>query len=421
MTTPLGLRLEQLRHEDEMGDSGPSMGHMAVPLRSFGTYAVWFPRGLMLNLAARHACKRLIDQWVANDTMQSSGEVQSAIQTAVHRYSAHAELTADALAKAIGTIAQAGAPGEVGASPGEVLSSMFAKLEDQLLLSTAQDDPGNWCKQAMSRFRDWMGAGSDDQDYSEWRKTKLARCLAVAAQKTAEHWDQLITKDVYDLMAFPGARVAGAEIAIESLHVHFKKVADAHARVCQQQAPKGGQAWHDVELALKECITGNGGFRLFGGRSKTRLLRNFLDKLSHYAHLRLAEELSGAARQCFNQLVGKIGDRLRDLGFCRQRLRHLQESLDHPARDDEDLQRHTSRSTASAPWAARRRPRPNRSGKTSASPKPHVSSSPAGRTTLSRRPCGFLQDLKSEQWLRLDRELHEKVLEPQGGLNGAPA
>ena len=79
----------------------------------------------------------------------------------------------------------------------------------QLLQSTAQDDPGNWCKQAMSRIRDWMGAGIDDQDFSEWRKTKLARALSLSAQKVAEQWDQRITKEVYDLMAFPGARVAG--------------------------------------------------------------------------------------------------------------------------------------------------------------------------------------------------------------------
>src|SRR5947208_142297 len=51
LTTPLGLRLEQMRHEDELGESGPAINQLSVPLRSFGTYAVWFPRGLMLNLA----------------------------------------------------------------------------------------------------------------------------------------------------------------------------------------------------------------------------------------------------------------------------------------------------------------------------------------------------------------------------------
>src|SRR5262249_52993991 len=95
LTTPLGLRLERLRHEDDMNESGPAMGQLSVPLRSFGTYAVWFPRGLMLNLAARHSCKRLIDQWVATDMMPSASEVQTAIQSVVERYTTHADLTTE--------------------------------------------------------------------------------------------------------------------------------------------------------------------------------------------------------------------------------------------------------------------------------------------------------------------------------------
>src|SRR5207249_10987902 len=101
LTTPLGLRLDHLRQVDDQGEAGPAMGHMAVPLRSFGTYAVWFPRGLMLNLAARHACKRLIDQWVANDTLPSNGEVGESIHNVVQRYLDHSELACATLIKTI--------------------------------------------------------------------------------------------------------------------------------------------------------------------------------------------------------------------------------------------------------------------------------------------------------------------------------
>src|SRR5207244_7362380 len=44
---------------------------------------------------------------------------------------------------------------------------------------------------------------------------------------------------------------------------------------------------------------------------------------------------------------------------------------------------------------------------------------PGGQDDLEQAATRFLQDLKTEQWLQLDRDLHEKVLEPQGGLNGA--
>src|SRR5262249_51967597 len=58
LTTPLGLRLDQQRQGE------PSLGH-PTPFRTFGTYSVWFPRGLLLRLAARHGCRRLLEEWQA--------------------------------------------------------------------------------------------------------------------------------------------------------------------------------------------------------------------------------------------------------------------------------------------------------------------------------------------------------------------
>jgi hypothetical protein len=417
LTTPLGLRLDHLRHEDDRGEAGPGRGQMAIPVRSFGTYAVWFPRGLMLNLASRHACKRLIDIWVANETVQ--GEVQAAITTLVHRYTKHTDLTANAVAKVIDANAQAGAAGEVSASPGEVLSGMLAKLEDQLVQSIAQDDPGNWCKQAMSRFRDWMGTGVDDQEYSEWRKTKLARSLSGSAQKVAEQWDQKIAREVYDLMAFPGARVAGAEVALSALHEHFQRVVEANTALHQQHMPKVAAAWREVEKALTECVHGSGGFRLFAGRSKTRLLRTFLEKLSAYGHLRLSEELVGAVKQAFNQLAGKLADRLRDLGFCRQRLRHLQESFDRPIHNEEEDLNGTH--AINGDRTLGRSPLPSAESFWDTIRESHSARVvlPGGQSDLEQAALHFLQGLHFDQWHQLDRALHEKVLEPQGGLHGA--
>ena len=306
---------------------------MAVPLRSFGTYAVWFPRGLMLNLAARHACKRLIDQWIASDTLQSSRDINVSIHETVQRYLDHAELTTASLIRQVDDQTHAGATGEVGATPSGLLTSMLVKLEDQLMQSNAQEDPGNWGKQAMVRIRDWMGAGGDDQEFGEWRKTKLARALATTTQKLAEQWEQTVTHDVYDLMAFPGARVAGAEIALEMLHKHFQKAAEEVSQLYQQQMPKTALAWREAEKSLQECIHGSGGFRLFGGRSKTRQLRSFFEKLSQY--------LSASSRRTHRRarVLHKCrppDDRVRDLGFPAGSFRHLQENLDRPMSDDDE-------------------------------------------------------------------------------------
>src|SRR5437763_9103303 len=118
------------------------------------------------------------------------------------------------------------------------------------------------------------------------------------------------------------------------------------------------------------------------------------------------------------QLASKLADRLRDLGFCRQRLRHLHEGLDHPPTEEEEL-------NGTHPMAGERT--------LGRSPLPTTESYwenirqsdtarvvlPGGQDDLEQAALRFLQDLKPDQWLQLDRELHDKVLEPQGGMNGA--
>src|SRR5262249_37244981 len=44
---------------------------------------------------------------------------------------------------------------------------------------------------------------------------------------------------------------------------------------------------------------------------------------------------------------------------------------------------------------------------------------PDSEQDLERAALRFLQRLTAEQWVELDKELHERVLEPRGGLHGA--
>src|SRR5207237_5699877 len=44
---------------------------------------------------------------------------------------------------------------------------------------------------------------------------------------------------------------------------------------------------------------------------------------------------------------------------------------------------------------------------------------PDGEPDLERAALRFLQGLRAEQWILLDKELHERILVPRGGLHGA--
>ena len=57
-------------------------------------------------------------------------------------------------------------------TPGEVLAGMLAKLEEQIVQPVAQEDAGNWAKQALTRVRDWVGSYLEvndvDKRLNEW-------------------------------------------------------------------------------------------------------------------------------------------------------------------------------------------------------------------------------------------------------------
>ena len=322
------------------------------------------------------------------------------------------------LAKRIEEITQAGSPTDTGNTPGEVLAGILAKLEEQHMQPLAQEDPTNWAKQALNRVRDFVGTGDDEGEINEWRKTKLTRALSAAANKLAEQWDQKLSQDLFALTENPGARVAAAESALDKLQVFFHKQSEALKDAVSQESGKTTQCWAQVESALQECVAGGGGFRLFGGRSKNRQLRAFMDQLAHYARQRLNEEILGAVRHGFGLLAGKLAERSRDMGFVRQRLRHLQENLESlPVDPDEE----TANTRPGADYTMTRSPIPSTESFWEAIRQSETARVvlPDGETDLERAALRFLQRLPPDLWTQLDKELYERVLSPRGGLHGA--
>ncbi len=118
ITTPLGRRLEELRLTDQLTESNAAMGTISIPLRSFGTYAVWFPRGLLLQLAARHACLRLLEGWTTAEPLSLPEEIHQAVAQLAEQYTHHADLTPARLAEQISVLAHAGGPTDSSSTPG---------------------------------------------------------------------------------------------------------------------------------------------------------------------------------------------------------------------------------------------------------------------------------------------------------------
>jgi hypothetical protein len=413
LTTPLGLRLDALRHVEPEGD--------ATRFRSFGTYAVWFPRGLMLRLAARHACRHLIEEWMASDDPTAHAEVEAACARAL----ADPGLSAQKLSTQIEEAASGISFTELGGAPAEALTRLLSTLEEQAQQSVAQDDPGAWARQALNRVREWVGVGRDEaQETPDWRKCRLHRILGSAVQRVAEEWDHQLTDTVWRLMEHSGRRVAAAEAALARFQKYCVESSEAQRTRLEQQAHRTEKAWQHLEQALAACLAGAGAggwglpALLFGNRTR-RLLRVFMDHLAAFARQRLTEEIDGSVQQLFAVLHGRLGERARELTFTRQRLRHLQECLDASAVDADELA--ISRYGLEASLSSSPLPSTEYFLETMRqSATAHVVL-PQGEDDLDRAALQFVGKLHPEQWTQLDQLLQDRVLGPLGGLQNACA
>jgi hypothetical protein len=225
-------------------------------------------------------------------------------------------------------------------------------------------------------------------------------------------------------MEHPGRRVWAAEQFYKRLCDYFDEAGNAQAHRLGDLSVRTRQAQEGVESALHGCVSGGGSWGWFGGRAR-RHLRCFLDHLAAFARQCLVEDQAAAVRHFFALLRGRIEDRLRDLSFCRQRLRHVSEAL---ANGDWAFGEEEERALGHGVEA-----RPTHG--TSPSPMPLLSTEsfweairessinrvvlPAGERDLAEAAQHFLQTLTTEQWQHLDHAVQDNVLAVRGGLQKA--
>lgn len=395
LTTPLGLRLDQCR-----------LKPAATTFRGLGTFGVWFPRGLLLRMAAREACRSLLEDWQAEGDPTARDELEAAHA----RMAADPEWRPEALADRISELVTPMMEGR----PGEQLTKLLVSLEEQAGQFVARDDPGGWARQALNRVKDWLGSGVQPPGVPsiQQRKSRLTRSLEAAAVQLAEARDAQLTETVLGLMEHPGRRVAIAEAAVNRLIVLCNETNLAHAERHRQESERTRGARDQLQLALENCLAGPGGFSWFGGRSR-RQIRVFLDRLAVFARQCLAEDMAATVGHVYGLLRGRLADRLREFTFCRQRLRHMQEALEHgpAAADDADTHFNAEVSpsptpllTAEAFWDAIR---------DSATMRVVL---PEGQRDMEAAARRFIHSLSADQWGQLEQAFQDQVLAVRGGL-----
>jgi hypothetical protein len=419
LITPLGAKLEHERKsKPPHAWEGP-----AAAFRSFGTHAVWFPRGLLLRLAARQSIGRLVGQWADDEGVRAhdSGEVEAAFA----RLGAEPGLQPGALTLRVEELS---AKALDGLAPAASLAQMLTTLEEQCWQYGGPDNPSSWATQALARVREWLGTGVQTGTSQlaltlsvGQRKSRLNRALESACSHLAEEWDKKLGEAAARLMDLPGPRLASAEALLQRLIQHFAESAEEQEGRIKDQADRAEQARLKMQEGLESCSSG-GAFRWLTWRPQ-RPLRVFIDLLAAFARQCLAEDTACVLQQFYSMLTARLRDRLRDLSLLRQRLRHVREMLVAPPELANEEWKEEDPIAASLPGLDDQSPTPMASltmfwevSRNSVTTNVVL---PEGETELERAAGKFVATLTAENWLCLDQALQVDVLEPRGGLNQA--
>jgi hypothetical protein len=392
LATPLGADLDRRRESDPPAQT--------VPFRGFGTATVWYPRGLLLHVAARMACARMLEQWRAHDPPTAPAEVEAAATEATSAPGLNPEALLTDLDQA------AALPGE--GTPAEAVERLLASLEVQAATTA---DAAQWSTQALERVKEWAGSGAVHDADSAWQKSRFFRHLQMAAKGLANKWADKMTADVLCVLQHPGHRLANGEAAVRKL-IEF---CDQGIAVWSQQADRHYETLRPIRdglpAAQAQCATG--GFKLFGGGVQ-RALRSLIATLGQFARLRIAQDRLECGLYFFRALRGELDDRLRGLGFSRQRLKALGQVLVAPVGEAHNSLGAKANGTvegAGEPydpfWEAVR-------GTGSVEIK-----LPFDIRDLEETAAQFVASLQVGHIHNLDEELQQKVLAPLGDLLSA--
>ncbi|HEY8503135.1 MAG TPA: tubulin-like doman-containing protein, partial [Gemmataceae bacterium] len=396
LTTSLGVELDQAR--------GAARGPEQTPFRGFGTYSVWFPRGLLLREAARQMAERLIEDWQAPGVESSDAPIDSICEGVLGDPGLQPESLREQLQ------AEAEAAGD--SAPAQLVQALLEQLEEEAG-PAGLGDAAEWAQRALDRVHETVGMRPGSELESAYQRGRTTRVWNEASRRLAETWGKHLADQVLRLLDFPGSRLAAGEAGLRRLIRFCNEKVEALARKVQERALRGQRERAEVQAALDACPQ-PGAFRLFSG-SATRALNHFLDRVRAFCRHRVQEDLDHAVVQFYRHLAAFFEERLGDLSFCRYRLTPLRQALGRsmPARAG-------ALGSLGLMGADPANPipvsvvDPLREALRGAATLRVVL--PRGELDLETAALAFLQRLGPDHWRHLEEVVQSLVLEPMGGL-----
>jgi serine/threonine protein kinase len=399
LTTPLGTGLEKIRR------ATPAVGR--TPFRGFGTFGVWYPRGLLLRSAARQLCARMMRGWAAFGRVHLPQEADRVLNAILD----DARLSPEEVQRFVAAESAGGPDG----NPAEATREWRNSLGGYAETAARRIDPQGWAVAAWDQCRDLVGLEPTTEADSPFRRGRLSRSLDLGLHRAADAWVNELTELVRPLGECAGPRLAIAEAVVGQVVASATAAAVAMEAQLHAGVEPRVRLRNEVTAALEACqsLDAAGGFNLFGSRAP-KALRHVADRVKAFTDLRLKEDLAQAARQFYRRLQHEFEGRLHDLAAARARLTELAGAMEATVglspegnftppmtaglfaqHDADDLIQATLQESNTMRVVL-----------------------PHGEEHLDRSAAEMLSQLDPAEQVRLELLLTRLVVEPRGGLEG---
>ncbi|MGL4420927.1 MAG: tubulin-like doman-containing protein, partial [Gemmataceae bacterium] len=393
LTTPLGVGLS-----DHRRNSNPPS---RTPFRGFGTFGVWYPRGLLLRAAARFVAIDIFRSWVELPTGELPPQVQQVTETVL----SDQRLTTEQIQKFIITESSRGHEG----NPIDFLRQWARSLMDQTDAVARQENGAVWAINVWDYAKDMVGLEPTTEGDSSYRRGRFSKALDPGLRTALGAWENELLAMLRPIDEMAGPRLPASDSVLRTLIAAF--TAAIHA--CEEQGKKLQRERQDilvtVQSALEACQTDTPGFQLFGARG-SRQLKTFSDKVGKFIDIRTQEDLIAITILFYRRIQGILDERLQAVKQSRDRVNQLVLLMEAPLIGS--TQQHPDHTmTEAAPH----------SSEESMQITLQMSNTvrvvlPKGETQLNRSAFELLTLVRPESIKSLQQVLQSLVLEPRGGL-----
>ena len=387
LTTPLGSGLDTMR------TAKPQPGR--TPFRGFGTFGVWYPRGLLLRSAARQTCIDLIRTWAS-----APHALPPAADAVLNEVLGDTRLSPEPVKQMIAGQA-------VSQSEPDPLEALAAWVQDVTRQADAAGklrDPVSWAVGVWDTARDWLGMEPTGEGDSAFRRGRLSKALDPGVRRAYDAWDKQLTARIHSLEQLSGPRLGAAQAVADQLGQATAGVIGTVEGQLEKLAVKREAAKVEAQEVLAAVQSG-GSFTLFGNRV-TKSVRTLVDKVRAFVDLRVAEDLAVAASHFYRRLHARFDELERTFKTAREQLARLSDLMETPIA----LSNGSAHSHASVEQQEEATQTTLRGSNTMRVVLPK------GQDHLDKSAADLLESIPRDSLPALEAMLTTVVLEPRGGL-----